>query len=153
MAHMDKSTNNVGYSEMPPLDSSAVEEQKREEKPFPHPDRPVYTVRPSDEGDGGFRFKGIIIVLLGILVAVGILFAATYFNAAIPNREPAVKAAPTVSAPAPELGTLKVEVTRTMQLLEEMAAESAGDPEKLEEIEKLQGDSREILDSIGTGGP
>lgn len=133
------------------MDSSADEEQKREEKPFPHPARPVYTVRPSDEGNGGFRFKGTIVVLLGILVAVGILFAATYFNVAITNREPAVKAAP--SASAPELGALKVELTRTLHLLEEMAGESAGDPEKLERIEKLKKDSREILNSIGAGGP
>lgn len=148
---MDKSTHNVGYSEMPPVDSSADEEQKVEEKPYPHPDRPVYTVRPSDEGKSGSRFKGIIIVLVGILAAVGILFAAAYFNVEITNREPAVKAAPTVRAP--ELGTLKVEVTRTMQLLEEMAGEFSDDPVKLEKIEKLQKDSREILNSIGTGAP
>lgn len=150
---MDKSTNNIGYSEMPPVDSSADEEQKREEKPFPHPDRPVYTVRPSDEGTGGFRFKGIIVVLIGILAAVGILFAATYFNVAITNPADlrGVIAAPPVSAP--ELGTLKVEVTRTLQLLEEMAGESSGDPEKLEKIKKLKKDSREILNSIGAGTP
>ena len=135
------------------MDSSADEEQKVEEKPYPHPDRPVYTVRPSDEGNSGSRFKGIIIVLVGVLAAVGILFAATYFNVAITNPADlrGVKAAPTVSAP--ELGALKVEVTRTLQLLEEMAAEFSDDPVKLEKIEKLQRDSREILNSIGPGGP
>lgn len=148
---MDKSTNNIGYSEMPPVDSSADEEQKVEEKPYPRPDRPVYTVRPSDERTGGFRFKGVLVVLIGILAVVGILFGATYFNVSIPTREPAVIAAPPVSAP--ELGTLKVEVTRTLQLLEEMAGESSGDPEKLEKIEQLKKDSREILNSIGAETP
>ena len=147
---MDKSTNNVGYSEMPPVDSSSDEEQKMEEKPYPRPDRPVYTVRPSDEKKGGARFKGFIVVLVGVLAAAGILVAATYFNVALPTREPAVKAAPAVSAP--ELGTLKVEVTRTLLILEEMSAEVSGDPEKLEKIEKLKKDTREILNSIGTGG-
>ncbi len=133
-----------------------MEKPKREEKPYPPPDRPVYTVRPSEEREidsKGIRLKGLLVVLFGVAAVAGILFAASYFNVPISVREPAVKGASAVAVGGSERSALKVEVTRTLQILEEMAAEFKDEPEKLEKIEKLKKETREILDLLGSKTP
>ena len=150
---MDNDLANVGYSEVPPGESAGMKKTSKEEKPFPPSERPVYTVRQAEakEAQGG-GYKSVFIILFGVAAVAGILFAATYFN--VPGTKPAVQTtvapvAPSATkAPSREITALTVEVTRTMQILDEMSAELSNQPEKLKKVEELKFQTREILDSL-----
>jgi len=155
---MENDLANVGYSEIPPDKGDSTERRKKtEEKPYPPPERPVYTVSQAEAmAARGSGYKSVFIILFGAAAVAGILFAATYFNVPWP---PGKRSAQTTAATAPvaepglEIAALRVEITRTMQVLEAMAAEYAQQPEKLKKVEELKTQTREILDSLGHSAP
>ena len=149
---MDNDLANVGYSEVPPGKSAGTKIPNKEEKPFPPSERPVYTVRQAESKEAqGSGYKSLFIILFGVAAVGGILFAATYFNVPMPGGKTAVQTTLAPSAPAKtsqEITALKVEVARTLQMLDEMALELLDQPEKLQKVEKLKTEAREILNSL-----
>jgi hypothetical protein len=144
---MENDLPKVGYADPPPGEIGGKQELKKEKKSYPPPDRLVYTVRPSEEmKTKSGRIWGFIVVIIGIAAVAGILFAATYFNVPMPGGKTAVKSVETGGGL--ELSALEVEITRTMQLLDEMTVEFSDQPEKLEKVEELKMEAREILESI-----
>ncbi|MFQ5431116.1 MAG: hypothetical protein ACE5EN_01260 [Nitrospinota bacterium] len=154
---MDNDLANVGYSEVPPVKSAGTIKPNQEENPFPPSERPVYTVRQAEAKEAkGSGYKSLFIILFGVAAVAGILFAATYFNVPLPIGKTAVQTTVAPATPAgegQEINALKVEVARTMQILDEMAAELSSQPEKLKKVEDLQTQTREILDSLGNSAP
>ncbi len=150
---MDNDLANVGYSEVPPGKSAGTKKPNKEEKPFPPSEMPIYTVRQAEakevEGSG---YKSLFLILFGVAAVAGILFAASYFNVPMPGGKTAVQTTVEPGAPAVpsrEITALTVEVTRTMQILDAMAAELSNQPEKLQKVKELKTQTREILDSLG----
>ena len=150
---MDNDLANVGYSEVPPGKSAGSQKPNKEEKPFPPSERPVYTVRQAEAEEArGSSYKSLFIILFGVAAVGGILFAATYFNVPLPGGKTAVQTTVAPVAPAApavkgqEITALKVEAARTMQILDEMAAELSGQPEKLKKVEELKTQTGELLD-------
>lgn len=154
---MDNDLANVGYSEVPPGKSAGSQKPNKEEKPFPPSERPVYTVRQAEAEEAkGSSYKSLFIILFGVVAVGGILFAATYFNVPLPGGKTADQTIVAPAAPAvegQEITALKVEAARTMQILDEMAAELSGQPEKLKKIEELKTQAGELLDSLGNPAP
>lgn len=154
---MENDVADVGYSEVPPGKSAGMKKSNTEEKPFPPSERPVYTVRQEEAREArGSAYKSLFMILFGVVAVGGILFAATYFNVPLPGGKTTVQttvAPGAVGGVSREITALTIEVTRTMQILDEMAAELINQPEKLKQVEALKTQTREILDSLGNNAP
>ena len=149
---MDQQTPPLGFTDLPPRPGGGRDNPKHEEKPYPPPDRPVYSIpkKDEDESAGGDGLKLAVMVVVGILAVAAILFAATWIykpESAGLGKTPAV-AVETVPSVSPDALLLRVELTRTIRILEGLAAEFADDAEKLAEIKEMENDARSILESM-----
>lgn len=140
----------MGFPDMPPEPGGGRDNPKSEEKPDPPSAMPVYTVRQSDtesdSGSGSGFFKQVIAIAVGVVAVVAILAAGAYYYK---MEGPGIGDKKALSGGGVNVESLKIEMTRTLQVLNDYSGELKDDPEKLKKVEAMKKEIQEILESIG----
>lgn len=156
---MENESPPLGFSEIPPGRSKGQEQAVAETKPYPPPDRPVYSVpletAEGSDSSGGWGI-GRILTVTGMvtgLVAVLLLVALFYKNGiGLITGEERIAGTQSIDAKTSNssvgITSVQIESARTLHILDSMIAEYKDEPEKIGQIEKVRSEILGLLNSI-----
>ncbi len=122
---------------------------------MPPADRPVYSVpeEAGPAGPGGMNFTVFFVSAIFVLaIGAAYLYQSGFIGRKGAVNPPDARVEPAVTAPAPaasnDMSAMRIEMLRTISLLEEMEGLYAGSPEKSGKIKHLISEARDILASL-----
>jgi len=152
---MVSDSRDLGFSETAPSGSSGRNNPPSEPKPVPPADRPVYSVpadSPATEPDKMNFTVFFVSAIFVLAIGAAYLYQSGFIGRKSVANHPAAKAEPGAIAPAPtesnDRSALKIEMLRTISLLEEMEGLYADNPKKSDKIKELTWEAKDILASL-----
>jgi hypothetical protein len=156
-----------GFSEIPPENSQAAQRErnatKREAANYPPAERPIFAepkrqyTKPESAPKNGSSLSatGLVLAIAAVALAALFFYRSNLNIKSAENRANQALAAVgelrRTGGPAPT--AMKLELTRTLRLLDSMAVEFGNEPEMRNKIESMRNQTLEILYSLEEKAP